>query len=84
VAPEGDRPHVLLQQVPEPKQAKNRVHIDLYAEDIEAEATRLVGLGAKRLSDGPMSEHGVCWIVMADPEGNEFCVCDQGSGSSGS
>ncbi len=83
VAPEGDRPHVLLQRVDEPKQGKNRVHIDVYAKDIQAEADRLEGLGARRSSGGSMNEHGVCWIVMTDPEGNEFCVCDQGGRSGG-
>ena len=65
---------VLLQRVDEAKQGKNRVHIDLYAEDIEAEADRLVGLGATRVSE-PFDEHDAKWIVMNDPEGNEFCVC---------
>lgn len=65
---------VLFQTVPEAKTAKNRVHLDLHygADRIEAEAKRLEGLGAKRLSthEGGRSQ----WIVMADPEGNEFCV----------
>ena len=42
---------------------------------IEAEAQRLVGLGARRLLADAVIEHGTRWIVMADPEGNEFCVC---------
>ncbi len=74
VAEEGDCPFLLLQRVDEPKSGKNRVHIDVYADDIEAEAERLEALGAKRLSD-PYDEHGAKWVVMADPEGNEFCVC---------
>jgi predicted enzyme related to lactoylglutathione lyase len=65
---------VLLQRVDEPKQGKNRVHIDLYADDIEAEADRLVSLGATRASEA-FDEHDAKWIVMTDPEGNEFCVC---------
>lgn len=65
----------LLQLVPEPKQGKNRMHLDIKTPDVEAEVERLVGLGAKRLSDSPMEEHGSLWVVMADPEGNEFCVC---------
>jgi predicted enzyme related to lactoylglutathione lyase len=44
--------------------------------DIEAEVARLEGLGARRLS-GVLEEHGSRWIVMADPEGNELCVCAQ-------
>lgn len=76
LAPEedDDLPNLILQRVPEPKQGKNRLHIDVYADDIEAEAARLSELGAKRLSGEPVVEHGVSWIVMADPEGNELCV----------
>jgi predicted enzyme related to lactoylglutathione lyase len=68
-------PLVLLQKVAEPKQGKNRVHIDVYSKDIEAEAKRLEGLGATRARAEPFEEHGAEWITMADPEGNEFCVC---------
>jgi predicted enzyme related to lactoylglutathione lyase len=75
----GDGPKLLLQRVPEAKAGKNRVHFDIDAADIEAEAARLGGLGAHRVSDAPMSEHGTSWIVLADPEGNEFCVCDGGA-----
>jgi predicted enzyme related to lactoylglutathione lyase len=74
-------PKLLLQRVEEPKVTKNRVHFDLEVPDIEAEATRLVDLGATRVSDGPVSEHGSTWVLMADPEGNEFCVCDGGETS---
>jgi predicted enzyme related to lactoylglutathione lyase len=42
------------------------------------EVTRLEQLGARRLEGAPRSEHGTRWVVMADPEGNEFCVCDAG------
>jgi predicted enzyme related to lactoylglutathione lyase len=66
---------IVFQQVPEPKVAKNRVHLDLIVDDIEAEATRWVGLGATRVSAQPVCE-GDCWIVMLDPEGNEICLCD--------
>lgn len=75
VDPEGHRPKLLLQGVPDPKQGKNRVHLDLQALDIEGEAARLAGFGATRVSDRPVDEHGVAWIVMTDPDGNEFCVC---------
>jgi predicted enzyme related to lactoylglutathione lyase len=73
-------PHLLLQRVPEARVGKNRMHLDLHTPDIEAEATRLTGLGARRLAAVPLEEHGSHWIVMADPEGNEFCVCDGGGG----
>ena len=71
-------PKLLLQRVDEPKVTKNRVHFDIEVPDIEAEATRLVDLGARRVSESPMLEHGSSWVLMADPEGNEFCVCDGG------
>ena len=75
-------PKLLLQRVPEPKSTKNRMHLDIDATDIEAEATRLEALGARRLSDDQIHEHGTSWILMADPEGNELCVCDGGASSS--
>ena len=71
-------PKLLLQRVAEAKSVKNRMHLDIEVPDIDAEAARLVALGADRVSAGPRSEHGSTWILMADPEGNEFCVCDAG------
>jgi predicted enzyme related to lactoylglutathione lyase len=73
-------PKLLLQQVPEPKTAKNRMHLDIETPDIETEATRLEALGAQRVQDEQLHEHGTTWILMTDPEGNEFCVCDAGGG----
>ena len=75
VDPDGVSPKLILQIVDEPKTGKNRMHLDVHAADIEAEAQRLVGLGATRLRDEPFVETGTSWILMADPEGNEFCVC---------
>jgi predicted enzyme related to lactoylglutathione lyase len=72
-------PKLLLQRVPEPKTVKNRMHLDIDATDIEAEATRLEGLGAQRAAPGQRHEHSTNWILMLDPEGNEFCVCDGGA-----
>lgn len=69
----GAGPPVLLQQVPEAKAGKNRLHLDLRVEDLEAEVERLARLGATRTSE-EVREHGFRWVVMADPEGNEFCV----------
>ena len=80
----GAAPKLLLQRVPEPKAGKNRVHVDLEVADIDAEADRLEALGARRVATVPMSEHGTRWWLMADPEGNEFCVCDGGSGAGSS
>lgn len=74
----GTGPKLLLQKVAEPKSGKNRMHLDIETPYVEAEVDRLVALGASRLEDGPRAEHGSTWVVMADPEGNEFCVCDAG------
>jgi predicted enzyme related to lactoylglutathione lyase len=75
-------PKLLLQRVPEAKAAKNRMHLDIYAPDIEGTAKTLEELGASRIETGAQAEHSCHWIVMADPEGNEFCVCDAGANSS--
>lgn len=83
--PEGVGPRVFFQQVPEDKVVKNRVHLDVRAAPgldgeermaaLEAESTRLESIGAQRLrrtDPEPPMETG--FIVMADPEGNEFCL----------
>ena len=75
----GTRPKLLLQAVPETKAVKNRMHLDIETPDVDGEAARLESLGARRLEAGVRCEHGANWVVMADPEGNEFCVCDGGS-----
>ena len=62
----------MFARAPEPKTAKNRMHLDLMAHGVEAEVARLVDLGATRVAD--VAEYGFTWTVMADPEGNEFCV----------
>ena len=70
-------PELILQKVPEPKRAKNRMHLDLFGPDIEQESRRMESLGARRLSVEPLTgTTSNRWIVMADPEGNEFCVCE--------
>ena len=68
-------PPVILQRVPEPKTSKTRIHFDLRVPDIETEARRLEALGASRIDIGQGDNPG--WITMADPEGNEFCVCPE-------
>ena len=83
--PDGDGPRLFFQQVPEDKVTKNRVHLDVRAAPglqgaermaaLEAECDRLVGLGAKRqrrVEPAPPLESG--HIMLADPEGNEFCL----------
>jgi hypothetical protein len=66
---------LVLQRVPEPRAGKNRMHVDLVTDDIEGEVDRLVGLGARRLHDGIQSIGDTRWVTLADPVGNEFCVC---------
>lgn len=65
---------LLFQRVPEPKTIKNRLHIDVHAEpgQREAEVARLADLGATVLRE--VKEPGGEWVIMTDPEGNEFCV----------
>jgi predicted enzyme related to lactoylglutathione lyase len=80
LAPDGkEGPNLLLQRVPEAKAGKNRMHVDVHTPDVQGEAARLEALGARRLEDSPRSEFGTTWVQMADPEGNEFCVCDGGA-----
>lgn len=64
-------PGLLFAAVPEPKSGKNRLHLDFRPSDRDAEVARLLGLGAT-LADIGQGEQP--WVVMADPEGNEFCV----------
>lgn len=66
------RPPILFQKVPEPKAGKNRVHLDFRAEVMADEVARLAGLGASVIAERSLGT--IRWTVMADPEGNEFCV----------
>ncbi|HEX7097965.1 MAG TPA: VOC family protein [Acidimicrobiia bacterium] len=71
--PEGRRPRILFQLVPEPKTVKNRVHLDLrVGENREAKIEELIAAGATRLWEGQQGPF--TWVTLADPEGNEFCV----------
>jgi predicted enzyme related to lactoylglutathione lyase len=75
VGPAEDAPVGLcFMPVSEAKTSKNRLHLDLTtsADDREAEIERLLGLGATRVDIGQTGEES--WTVLADPEGNEFCV----------
>jgi hypothetical protein len=86
VDPEGKGPRIFFQRVPEAKQVKNRVHLDLNAgggrttpeeerlANVAAEVERLVGEGATVVRPGEVSPFGEYWVVLQDPEGNEFCV----------
>jgi predicted enzyme related to lactoylglutathione lyase len=69
---DGVAPDLLFLRVPEGKTVKNRWHPDLRPTDQAAEVARLEGLGATRVDVGQGDD--VSWVVMADPDGNEFCV----------
>jgi Glyoxalase-like domain len=69
---DGVVPDLLFLRVPEGKAGKNRLHLDLRPAGQAAEVARLEGLGARRADVGQGPE--VSWVVMADPDGNEFCV----------
>lgn len=73
VPPRGAGLTLTLQRVPEPKLAKNRMHLDVLVPDVETELDRLLSLGAHRVSER-MEQYGTTWYVLADPEGNEFCL----------
>jgi hypothetical protein len=84
IDPDGTRPRIFFQRVPEPKTIKNRVHLDVNAggghetppdqrrRKVDAEVERLVALGATKLR--VVEERGEYWVVMSDLEGNEFCL----------
>lgn len=63
---------LLFLKVPDRKTSKNRFHLDLRPDDQSAEVARLEALGARRVDIGQTGEE--TWIVLADPEGNEFCI----------
>lgn len=69
---DGIAPDLLFARVPEAKSVKNRLHLDLRPEDQDAELARLQGLGATPVDVGQGPE--VSWVVLADPDGNEFCL----------
>jgi hypothetical protein len=83
VDPAGQGPRIFFQHVPEPKTVKNRVHLDVNISAgsastadrrtrIDAAVERWLSLGASRLQT--VAQHDEYWVVMQDPEGNEFCV----------
>lgn len=66
-------PALGFQRVDEPTPGKNRLHLDLHASDLDAEVERLAGLGATETGRHSL-DNGYRWVVMADPDGNAFCV----------
>ncbi len=72
IRPAAERlPGLLFARVPEAKTRKNRLHLDFRPDDRDAAVTRLLDLGATRADIGQGEQS---WIVLSDPEGNEFCV----------
>jgi predicted enzyme related to lactoylglutathione lyase len=80
----GDGPGLTLQQVPEPKRGKNRMHLDLLVDDMDTEVERLRGIGAAVVTPVAREEFGQRWFVLADLEGNEFCVTNTHQVTTGS
>ena len=88
----GDGPHYVdllpvpgvpilrFQRVPEPKTTKNRLHLDMLVEDLDQACASVEALGGRRAPGQPVTEYGWSWIVMQDPEGNEFCLGISSSG----
>lgn len=82
IDPDGRGPRIFFQRVPEPKTVKNRVHLDINVgadmphegrrARVDQEVERVIGLGATKIR--AMEQRGEYWVVMADPEGNEFCL----------
>lgn len=68
---DGASPDILFLRVPEPKREKVRIHLDLRPEDQAAEVARAEAMGATRVDVGQGEQ---TWVVLADPEGNEFCI----------
>jgi predicted enzyme related to lactoylglutathione lyase len=71
---DGGAPPVAFQRVPEAKSVKNRLHVDLAVEDLDGAFARIVASGGSAVSDILEMPGGYRWRVMADPEGNEFCI----------
>ena len=74
-------PEILFLINSDTKQVKNRLHLDLRPDNQDEEVARLEKLGAKRIDIGQNQNERCTWIVMADPEGNEFCVLNDKKGS---
>ena len=67
-------PPILFYKNPDEKVVKNRMHFDLTPEDQATEVARIEALGGKRIEIGQSADPATTWVVMADVEGNEFCV----------
>ena len=79
---ENVAPDILFLKVPDKKVVKNRLHLDLRPDDRDAEVDRIKKLGAVNVEIGQGQDPIVTWVVLADPEGNEFCVLQPPQGES--
>ena len=70
--PPGQGPPWIFIAVPDDKVVKNRIHLDFKGEDQQAEVDRVIRLGARHVDIGQTGDES--WVVLADPEGNEFCI----------
>jgi predicted enzyme related to lactoylglutathione lyase len=73
-------PVINIQRVSEPRSGKNRMHLDIHVVDLVAEVQRLTAIGATKVSEDVITEFDNRWLVMADPDGNEFCVVQRPEG----
>ena len=73
-------PRLSFQRVPDPTPGKNRLHLDLAVPDVDVASEALVKLGATRVHGGDITEYEIDWRILADPEGNQFCVFQAPSG----
>ena len=74
--PGGRLPTLVLQQVPEPKMTKNRMHLDVFSSEFDRDLSRLEELGASVVTPEHVEPDGMRLTVLADPEGNEFCLLE--------
>ncbi|MGZ4637678.1 MAG: VOC family protein [Actinomycetes bacterium] len=74
---QGERMNLSLQLAKTPVRARDQMHLDLYSDDVAAQEERLVGLGATRVREN--NDPADTYVVLRDPEGNEFCLCARSS-----
>lgn len=67
-------PDILFLKVPDEKLVKNRLHFDLRPDNQAVEVERALALGARQVEIGQSADPATTWVVMGDPEGNEFCI----------
>ena len=82
LGPNSEGLMLVFQKVPEPKVGKNRAHFDIVVDELDGQTARVQELGGRWLEEGKTHElQGFSWRVMADPEGNEFCLYLRASGA---